>query len=188
MVVAVPVTLPSIAAVASLPSPFLELRTVAVVISASAVMGVVPPAPAIASLPALSIPVTVSVMLPGVPFVIGLQMPTFRRPHGLVSPPGLDHQRPIQMSLHVGMQVEGGGHPAALLWVKLIEQSLAASPHVVSPQLVGPLLPHGHGLCGPLLLLTAHTDQTGIKSSHDHGNMNASRAVCAAQDYWDVVK
>lgn len=188
MVVAVPVTLPSIAAVAPLPSPFLELGTIAIVISASAVMGVVPPAPALASLPALSVPVAVSVMLPGAPFVIRLHMPAFRRPHGLVSPPGLDHQRPIQMSLHVGMQVEGGGHPAALLWVQLIEQSLAARPHVVSPQLVGPLLPHRHGLCGPLLLFAAHTDQTGRKSSHDRGNMNASAAVCAAQEYWDVVE
>lgn len=181
MVVAVPVTLPSVAAVASLPSPLLGLRTIAVVISAPAVMRVVPPAPAVASLPALSVPVTVSVMLPGVAFVIRLQMSNLRSPHGLVNAPGLYHKRPIQMSLHVGVQVEGGGHPAALLWVKLVEQGLAAGPHVVSPQLVGPLLPHGHGLRGPLLLFTAHTDQTERKSSHDNGNVNASHAVCAAQ-------
>lgn len=182
MVVAVPVALPSVAAVASLPSPLLGLRTIAVVISAPAVMGVVPPAPALAPLPALSVPVTVSVVLPGVPFVIRLQLPTLRSPHGLVSPPGLHHKRPIQMSLHVGVQVEGGGHPAALLWVQLVEQGLAARPHVVSPQLVGPLLPHGHGLRAPLLLFTAHTDQTGRKSSHDKWKRGCvSCSTCCAR-------
>lgn len=117
MVVAVPVTLPSVAAVASLPSPLLGLRTIAVVISAPAVMRVVPPAPAVASLPVLSVPVTVSVMLPGVPFMIRLQMPTLRSTQGLLDAPGFYHKRPIQVSLHVGMQVEGGGHAAALLRV-----------------------------------------------------------------------
>lgn len=105
-------------------------------------MSVVPPSPAIASLPALSIPVPVSVMLPGVPFVIGLQMSTLRCPCRLLTTPVLYYKWSIQMSLHIWMQVEGRGHPAALLWVKLIEQGLAARPHVVSPQLVGPLLPH----------------------------------------------
>lgn len=162
MVVAVPVALPSVAAVASLPSPLLGLRTIAIVISAPAVMGVVPPAPAIASLPALSVPVPVPVVLPGAPFLIRLQMPPLMGPHGLVNGPGLHHKRPIQMSLHVRMQVEGGGHLAALLWVKLIEQGLAAGPHVVSPQLVGPLLPHGHGLHGPLLLFTAQKREENL--------------------------
>lgn len=107
MVVAVPVTLPSIAAVASLPSPLLGLGTIAIVISAPAVMSVVPPAPAVASLSVLPVSVTVAVMLPGVAFVIRLQMPCLRSPHGLVSAPGLYQKGPIQMSLHVGMQVEG---------------------------------------------------------------------------------
>lgn len=177
MVVAVPVALPSVAALASLPPPLLGLRPIAVVISAPAVMRVVPPAPALASLPALSVPVAVSVMLPGVPFVIGLQMAALRSPHGLVNPPGLYHERPIQMSLHVGMQVEGGGHAAALLRVKLVEQGLAAGPHVVSPQLVGPLLPDGHGLGAPLLLFTAHMDHTERRSSHVNGNANASHVL-----------
>lgn len=177
MVVAVPVTLPSVTAVASLPSPLLGLRTIAVVISAPAVMRVVPPTAAVASLLALSVPVTVSVMLPGVPFMIRLQMPNLSSPHGLVKAPGLYHKRPIQMGLHVRMQVEGRGHPAALLWVKLVEQGLAAGPYVVSPQLVGPLLPHGHGLCGPLLLFTAKTKPR----ENLHMTMESSHAVCAAQ-------
>lgn len=105
-------------------------------------MGVVPPAPAIAPLPVLSVPLTVPVMLPGVPFVVGLQVPALRGPRRVVATPVLYDQRPVQMSLHVWMQVEGRGHPAALLWIQLVEQGLAARPHVVSPQLVGPLLPH----------------------------------------------
>lgn len=91
MVVAVPVALPSIAAVASLPSPLLGLRTVAIVISAPAVMGVVPPSPAIAPLPALSVPVPVPVVLPGASFLIRLQMLPVGGPHELVNGPDLHH-------------------------------------------------------------------------------------------------
>lgn len=105
-------------------------------------MRVVPPTPAIASLPVLSVPLTVSVVLPGVSFVIGLQMSALRSLRGLVAAPVLYYQRPVQVGLHVWMQVEGRGHPAALLRIQLVEQGLAARPHVVSPQLVGPLLPH----------------------------------------------
>lgn len=64
--VVVPVSLPSLAAVAPLPSPVFRLGTISVVISAPAVMGVVPPSPAVASIPALPVLVAVPVMLPGV--------------------------------------------------------------------------------------------------------------------------
>lgn len=150
--VMVPVSLPSIAAVAPVPCPLFCLGTVCIVISAPAVMGVVPPSPAIASIPALPVLVAVTVMLPGVrvevvpqPVVLGIPClfpSSFGRPAGFVTVPGLHHKRPVQVSLHVGMQVEGGGQPEALLGVELVEQSLTARPHVVSPQLVGPLLPH----------------------------------------------
>lgn len=138
----VPVTLLSIVAMAPLPSPIFCLGAVCVVISAPAMMGVVPPSPAIASIPALPVPVTVPVMLPGVPVLPGLLPSSFRRPAGFVAVPGLHHEWPVQVSLHVRMQVEGGGHSPALLGVELVEQSLTARPHVVSPQLVGPLLPN----------------------------------------------
>lgn len=183
MVVVVPMTLPSVAAVAPLPSPLLWLRAIAVVISAPAVMSVVPPTPAIASLPVLSVPVTVSVMLPGVPFVIGLQMSALRSPRGVVATLVLHDQRPVQVSLHVWMQVEGRGHPAALLWIQLVEQGLAARPHVVSPQLVGPLLPHWHGLRSPLLLLTAHMDQTNRQPSHGNRDGGGSDAAVLRGSY-----
>lgn len=150
--VMVPVSLPSIAAVATLPSPLSYLGTVCVMISAPAVMGVGPPSPAFASLPALPVPVAVPVMLPGVrvevvtrrvmPEIPCLIPSSFRRPAGFFAVLGLHHERPVQVSLHVRVQVEGGGHLEALLRVELVEQSLAARPHVVSPQLVGPLLPH----------------------------------------------
>lgn len=157
------VSLSSITAVASLPSPLCHLATICVLISVPAVMGVVPPSPAV--VPALSVPVPVPVMLPGVP-VPGLLPPPFRGSAGFVAVCGLNHKRPVQVCLHVRMQVEGGCHSAALFWVEFIEQSFTACPHVVSPQLVGPLLPNGHGLCRPLLLLTAHRDQTRKQSCH----------------------
>lgn len=145
--VMVPVSLPSVAAVATVPSPLFHLGTVYVVVSAPAVMGVVPPSPAFASIPAVAIPVTVPVMPPGVSVEVVSNpipciLPSFRRPAGFVAVLGLHHEGPVQMGLHVRMQVKGGGHLQTLLGVELVEQSLAARPHVVSPQLIGPLLPH----------------------------------------------
>lgn len=67
------------------------------------------------------------------------------------------------MGLHVRVQVQGGGHAATLLGVQLVEECLAAGSHVVPPQLIGPLLPDGHGLGGSLLFLTAHR-RTGRRS------------------------
>ena len=150
--VVVPVSQSSVTAVAPLPSP---LFGVGVLLSAPAVMGVVPPSPAIASIPALPVFVTVPVMLLGVgvlvvsqPILPGILLPfSFRRPAGFVAVPGLHHERTVQVSHHVRMQVESRRHLAALFRVKFVEQGLTACPHVMSPQLVGPLLPHGHGLC-----------------------------------------
>lgn len=170
-VVVVAVTLPSIAAVASLPSPVSRLSAVAVVFSAPAVVGVVPAAPAIASISVLPVPVTVAVMPPRVGVMPGLPsflLPSFWKSAWFVSVSGLYHQWTVQVSLHIGMQVKGRGHSAPFLRVELVEQGLAARPHVVSPQLIGSLLPNGHGLCGPLLLLTAHRNQIHRKQPCDN--------------------
>lgn len=167
--VVVPVTLP-VTTLAPVPPPLFSLGAISVVISAPAVMDVVPSAPAVAPVSAVPVSVSVAVMLPGVrveavsrPVPCRLLPSSLRRPAGFVSVPGFHHERPVQVSLHVGMQVEGGGHAEAFLWVELIEQGLTARPHVVSPQLVGPLLPHWHGFWCPLLLLTAHRNQTHRK-------------------------
>lgn len=170
-VVVVPVTLPSIAAVASLPSPVSGLSAFAVVLSAPAVVGVVPPSAAVASISVLPVPVTVAVMPPRVAVVPGLPtflLRSFRKSARFVSVSSLYHQWTVQVSLHVGMQVEGRGHSAPFLRVELVEQGLAAGPHVVSPQLIGSLLPNGHGLRSPLLLLTAHRNQIHRKQSCDN--------------------
>lgn len=145
--VVVPVSQSSVTAVAPLPSP---LFCLSVCLSAPTVMGVVPPSPAIASIPALPVLVMVPVMFLGVGVVVVSHpiLPfSFRRPAGFVAVPGLHHKWTVQVSHHVRMQVESRGHLAALFRVKFVEQGLTACPYVMSPQLVGPLLPHGHGLC-----------------------------------------
>lgn len=170
-VVVVPVTLPSIAAVASLPSPVSRLSAFAVVFSAPAVVGVVPPSAAIASVSVLPVPVTVAVMPPRVAVMPGLPtflLSSFWKSAWFVSVSCLYHQWTVKVSLHVGMQMEGRGHSASFLRVELVEQCLAARPHVVSPQLIGSLLPNGHGLRSPLLLLTAHRNQIHRKQSSDN--------------------
>lgn len=150
--VVVPVSQSSVTAMAPLPSP---LFCLCVFLSTPTVMGVVPPSPAITSIPALPVLVTVPVMLLGVgvvvvsqPILPGILLPfSFRWPAGFVAVPGLHHERTVQVSHHVRMQVESRGHLAALFRVKFVEQGLTTRPHVMPPQLVGPLLPHRHGLC-----------------------------------------
>lgn len=131
--VVVPVSL------APLPSPLFRLCAVIVVISVAAVMGVVPPSTAVASLLALPVPVSVAVVLPGVRVEVvsrpvlpgrvpGFLLSSFGSPAGFVAVSVFHHERPVQVSLHVGVQVEGGGHPKALLGVELVKQGLAARP------------------------------------------------------------
>jgi len=149
--VVVPVSLPTITALALAPllSPLLCLGTICIVFSAPAVMCVMPSSPAVTS---IFVPVTVAVMPPGVrveavpypvlPGIRCLLLTPFRVPARFVAILALHHKGPVHVSLHVGMQVEGGGHSEAFFGIKLTEQGLTAGPYVVSPQLAGPLLPH----------------------------------------------
>lgn len=117
LVVVVPVPLPSIAVVTHLPSPLFCLWTISIVISAPAVMGVVPPSPDISFISALPATVVVAVMLPGVcvkvvilPEIPCLLPPSLGGPAGFVSILGLHPKGPVQVSLHVGVQMKGAGH------------------------------------------------------------------------------
>lgn len=141
------VTVPLAAVAAVTPPPLLAV----VVPAAAAVVGVVPPSSPLSALP---VSFAVAVVPPGRLAVV--PTPLARRRPLLLATARLHHQGAIQVGLHVRVQVQGGGHTATLLGVQLVEQRLAAGPHVVPPQLIGPLLPDGHGLGGSLLLLTAH--------------------------------
>lgn len=74
------------------------------------------------------------------------------RGHGSVAV--LYHQRPVQVGIHIGSDVEGSGDALALLGVQLAVKRLTARTQIVASHLRCALLPYGHHLLRPLLLPT----------------------------------
>lgn len=153
-VVMVPMSLPNISAVPSLWFPLFSQNSVTVLIPSPAPMTVVRSSLVVTSVSVLSIPVVVAMVFSRVRVAFSLNrllMAFATRLTGFVTVPAIHHQGAVEVSLHVGVQVKGGGQSKAVFRVQLVEQGLTAGPYVVPPQLVGPLLPHRLALCCPLV-------------------------------------